>query len=125
LAFAERHRRVLAERRVTALQGADGGYVTGEVSAADAAAIDALLAATSKSLGAEDPRTDQQRRADLFADLLLGRIASTNPIARKKTRQTRTRKARKRRDTTNRRSGRLQCTSAPAKQGEDAVPSQR
>ena len=76
LAFAQRHRRALAERRVTVVQGTDGmGYVTGEVSAVDAAAIDALLAATSRSLGAEDPRTDQQRRADLFADLLLGRIA--------------------------------------------------
>jgi hypothetical protein len=80
LAFAERHRRALAERRVTVVQGTDGmGYVTGEVSAADAAAIDALLAATSRSLGAEDPRTDQQRRADLFADLLLGRIAFDQP----------------------------------------------
>ena len=80
LAFAQRHRRALAERRVTVVQGTDGmGYVTGEVSAADAAAIDALLAATSRSLGAEDPRTDQQRRADLFADLLLGRIAFDQP----------------------------------------------
>jgi hypothetical protein len=76
LAFEQRHRRALAERRVTIVQGADGmGYVTGEVSAADAAAIDAMLAATARNLGAEDPRTDQQRRADLFADLLLGRIA--------------------------------------------------
>ncbi len=84
LAFAERHRRALAERRVTVVQGADGmGYVTGEVSAADAAAIDALLAATSRSLGAEDPRTDQQRRADLFADLLLGRIAFDQPDSEK------------------------------------------
>ena len=34
LAFEERHRRALAERRVTVVQGADGiGYVTGEVSA--------------------------------------------------------------------------------------------
>ena len=80
LAFAQRHRRALAERRVTVVQGTDGiGYVTGEVSAADAAAIDALLAATSRSLGAEDPRTDQQRRADLFADLLLGRIGFDQP----------------------------------------------
>ena len=80
LAFAQRHRRALAERRVTVVQGADGiGYVTGEVSAVDAAAIDALLAATSRSLGAEDPRTDQQRRADLFADLLLGRITFDQP----------------------------------------------
>ncbi len=84
LAFAERHRRALAERRVTVVQGTDGmGYVTGEVSAADAAAIDALLAATSRSLGAEDPRTDQQRRADLFADLLLGRIAFDQPDSEK------------------------------------------
>ena len=75
LAFEERHRRALADRRVTVVRGADGmGYVTGEVSAADAAAIDGMLAAAVRSLGAEDPRTDQQRRADLFADLLLDRL---------------------------------------------------
>ena len=74
-AFAERHRRALADRRVSVVQGVDGmGYVTGEVSAADAAAIDGMLAAIARSLGAEDPRTEQQRRADLFADLLLGRL---------------------------------------------------
>jgi Domain of unknown function (DUF222) len=76
LAFEQRHRRALEERRVTVVQGVDGlGYVTGEVSAADAAAIDGLLAATARSLGADDPRTEQQRRSDLFADLLLGRLA--------------------------------------------------
>jgi hypothetical protein len=70
----------LAERRVTVRQGADGiGYVTGEVSAQDAAAIDGMLAATARSLGATDPRTDQQRRSDLFADLLLGRLAYDQP----------------------------------------------
>ena len=54
LAFEHRHRRALAERRVTVMQGADGiGYVTGEVSAQDAAAIDGMLAATARSLGAE------------------------------------------------------------------------
>lgn len=75
LQFEQRHRKALAERRVTIVQGADGiGYVTGEVSAADAAAIDAMLAAAARSLGAEDPRTEQQRRADCFADLLLGRL---------------------------------------------------
>jgi hypothetical protein len=80
LAFAERHRRALAERRVTVVQSADGiGYVTGEVSAADAAAIDGMLAATARSLGAEDPRTEQQRRSDLFADLLLGRLRLDQP----------------------------------------------
>lgn len=75
LAFAARHRRALAERKVSVVQGADGiGYVTGEVSATDAAAIDALLAAAARDLGSDDPRTDQQRRSDLFADLLLGRL---------------------------------------------------
>jgi hypothetical protein len=63
LAFEQRHRRALAERRVTVIQGVDGlGYVTGEVSAADAAAIDGMLAAAARSLGAADPRTEQQRR---------------------------------------------------------------
>jgi hypothetical protein len=77
-AFEARHRRALSERRVTVVQGADGmGYVTGEVSAADAAAIDATLASAARSLGADDPRTDQQRRADVFADLLLGRLGLT------------------------------------------------
>ena len=80
LAFAERHRRALAERRVTVVQGADGmGYVTGEVSAVDAAAIDSMLAATARSLGADDPRSEQQRRSDLFADLLLSRFAFDQP----------------------------------------------
>jgi hypothetical protein len=75
LAFEQRHRRALAERRVTVVQGADGmGYVTGEVSATDAATIDGTLAATARNLGADDPRTEQQRRSDLFADLLLGRL---------------------------------------------------
>ena len=79
LAFAQRHRRALAERRVTIVQGVDGiGYVTGEVTAADAAAIDATLAAAARTLGGDDPRTDQQRRADLFADLLLGRLQLTD-----------------------------------------------
>ncbi len=60
LAFEQRHRRALAERRVTVIQGADGiGYVTGEISAPDAAAIDGMLAATARSLGADDPRTDR------------------------------------------------------------------
>jgi Domain of unknown function (DUF222) len=55
------------------------GYVTGEVTATDAAAIDAMLAATARSLGGQDPRTERQRRADLFADLLLGRLGYDQP----------------------------------------------
>jgi hypothetical protein len=75
LAFAKRHRRALADRRVTVVQGVDGiGYVTGEMTAADAAAIDALLTSAARSLGASDPRTEQQRRADLLTDILLGRL---------------------------------------------------
>jgi Domain of unknown function (DUF222) len=75
VAFERRHRRALAERRVTIFQGSDGiGYVTGEVSAADAAAIDATLSAAARSLGADDPRSQEQRRSDLFADLLLSRL---------------------------------------------------
>jgi Domain of unknown function (DUF222) len=74
-AFERRHRRALAERRVTIFQGADGmGYVTGEVSAADAAAIDATLCSVARSLGKEDPTSQEQRRSDLFADLLLSRL---------------------------------------------------
>jgi hypothetical protein len=75
-AFEQRHRRSLAERRVTSFQGADGmGYVTGEVSAADAAAIDATLCAGARGLGKDDPRSQEQRRSDLFADLLLSRLS--------------------------------------------------
>ena len=75
VAFERRHRRALAERRVTIFQGADGiGYVTGEVSAADAAAIDATLSAAARSLGKDDSRSQEQRRSDLFADLLLSRL---------------------------------------------------
>ena len=79
-AFQRRHRRALAERRVTIVRGVDGmGYVTGEVSVVDAAAIDGMLAAAARSLGSDDPRTEQQWRADVFADLLLGRLRLVDP----------------------------------------------
>ena len=75
LQFAERHRRALSERRVTITQGPDGmGWVTGELSATDVAQIDTLLTALARNLGPADERTEQQRRADLMADLLLGRL---------------------------------------------------
>lgn len=80
LAFAERHRRALDDRRVTVTQGVDGvGYVTGELSGQDVAQIDAILTALARDLGPADPRTEQQRRADLMADLLLGRLSLTDP----------------------------------------------
>ena len=75
LEFATRHRKALSERRVTVSQGPDGmGWVTGELSATDVAQIDALLTALARNLGPGDERTEQQRRADLMADLLLGRL---------------------------------------------------
>ncbi|HEY0239646.1 MAG TPA: DUF222 domain-containing protein [Friedmanniella sp.] len=75
LQFATRHRRALSERRVTVLQGPDGmGWVTGELSTSDVAQIDSLLTALARDLGPTDERTEQQRRADLMADLLLGRL---------------------------------------------------
>jgi hypothetical protein len=75
LQFAARHRRALSERRVTVTQGPDGtGWVTGELSATDVAQIDSLLTALARDLGPADERTEQQRRADLMADLLLGRL---------------------------------------------------
>jgi hypothetical protein len=72
LAFAQRHRRALAERRVTVVQGTDGmGYVTGEVSArcrSDRCMLAAAPAAwVPRILGPSSNR----------ADLLLGRIAFT------------------------------------------------
>ena len=80
LQFAVRHRRALRERRVSVTQGADGmGWVTGELSAADVAGIDAMLTALARTLGPADQRTEQQRRADLMADLLLGRLRLLDP----------------------------------------------
>jgi hypothetical protein len=74
-AFAARHRQALADRRVTIAHTPDGmGYLTIETSAADAAAIDTQLSDLARSLGADDPRTLHQRRADLATDLLLARL---------------------------------------------------
>jgi hypothetical protein len=81
LQFADRHRKALTERRVTISQGPDGmGWVTGELSASDVAQIDALLTGLARSLGPADQRTEQQRRADLMADLLLGRLHLTDDV---------------------------------------------
>ena len=62
------------------IQGVDGlGYVTGEVSAADAAAHRRHTRRGGPQAWAQRiSRTEQQRRSDLFADLLLGRLASTS-----------------------------------------------
>jgi Domain of unknown function (DUF222) len=87
LAFEERHRRALAERRVTVVQGADGiGYVTGEVSAADAAAIDSTLAAMARSLGAEDPEPNNNAAPTCSPTCCSAGSFSTNPTTTTTTR---------------------------------------
>ena len=59
----------------------------GTLAALDEHAVDATLTAAARHLGADDPRSQQQRRADLFTDLLLGRLlftdrgSTTNPPA--------------------------------------------
>ena len=72
------HRRQVrfADRRVSIAQSITGiGYVTGEVCAEDAASIDARLTDLAWAIGNHDPRTQQQRRSDLFAGLLLGTVS--------------------------------------------------
>ncbi len=73
--LAERQRRAHADRRVNVFQAVNAvGYVTGEVSAVGASAIDGRLSRLAWACGADDQRTLPQRRSDLFADLLLGRV---------------------------------------------------
>lgn len=83
-ALTHRHRVSFADRRVTVAQSVTGmGYVTGEVSGADAAAIDLRLSGLARGLGAGDDRSEAQRRSDLFAGLLLGtvQVCPTGPSA--------------------------------------------
>ena len=80
--LAERQRRAHSDRRVNVFQAVNAvGYVTGEVSAVDASAIDGRLSRLAWACGADDQRTLQQRRSDLFADLLLGRVDNRNSVA--------------------------------------------
>ena len=68
-----RHRRAHADRRVCTEQGLDGmGSLWMAAGAADISAIDAHLTGLACGLGREDPRTMDQRRADLAVDLLSG-----------------------------------------------------
>ncbi|HEU0288605.1 MAG TPA: DUF222 domain-containing protein [Nocardioidaceae bacterium] len=69
-----RHRRAHADRRVATGMDLDGmGWLWMAAGAADIAAIDQHLSGLARGLGAEDPRTMDQRRADLAVDLLAGR----------------------------------------------------
>lgn len=68
----ERYRRAFKDRRVATSQDLDGiGRLWATTSAVDLTAIDYRLTRLAEKLGADDPRTLEQRRADLFVDLLL------------------------------------------------------
>lgn len=70
-----RRRRAFKDRYVAIDHDPDGvAWIRGLTSTTDAAQIDALLTKLARAIGSEDPRTMDQRRADLYADLLLGRI---------------------------------------------------
>jgi uncharacterized protein DUF222 len=83
----ERYRRAFADRRVATSQDLDGmGRLWATTSAVDLAAIDYRLTRLAQDCGGDDPRTLEQRRADLFVDLLLGQsddnkqpVASATP----------------------------------------------
>lgn len=73
-----RHRRAYADRKVVSGMDLDGmGWLWMAAGAADIAAIDQHLTGLAQGLEAEDPRTMDQRRADLAVDLLAGRHRST------------------------------------------------
>jgi uncharacterized protein DUF222 len=74
-AAERRHRRAHADRKVCTEQGLDGmGSLWMAAGAADISAIDTHLTGLARGLGREDPRTMDQRRADLAVDLLSGRF---------------------------------------------------
>jgi hypothetical protein len=73
----ERYRRAFKDRRVATSQDLDGmGRLWATTSAVDLSAIDYRLTRLAQDCGGDDPRTLEQRRADLFVDLLLGQSSS-------------------------------------------------
>lgn len=75
-AAERRHRRAHADRRLTSRMDLDGmGSLWMAAGAADIAAIDTHLNGLARQLGGQDPRTMDQRRADLAVDLLTGHYA--------------------------------------------------
>ena len=72
-AAAERHRRAVKDRRVWVQPAGDGmSWVTALIPTLAAAAIDARLDATARTMPSSDPRTHEQKRADIFTEALLG-----------------------------------------------------
>lgn len=80
----KRNKIELANRSVQADHGPDGvSWIHALVPSVEATRIDTLLTKLAKDCAAGDERTMDQRRADLFADLLLGRIdTSRTPTGR-------------------------------------------
>lgn len=71
----KRTRTELEKRGVYVDHDSDGvSWVHALIPSTDASRIDKLLTSLARGLGASDKRTLGQRRADLFADLLLGRL---------------------------------------------------
>jgi hypothetical protein len=69
-----RHRRAMTDRKVCTGVEPDGmGSLWMLAGAADIAAIDQHLIGLARGIGADDPRTMDQRRTDVAVDLLLGR----------------------------------------------------
>lgn len=69
-----RHKRAFSGRGVCAFQELDGmGWISGAGTAVDVAAFDAMLIRRAQALGADDPRSLDQRRADIYMDILMGR----------------------------------------------------
>ena len=73
----ERLRRSLDDRFVSVRPDLDGmSFLTAELSAVDAQAIDQVLTALAGIAEPGDTRTVQQRRADALVDVLLGRVTN-------------------------------------------------
>ncbi|QJY45621.1 HNH endonuclease signature motif containing protein [Pseudonocardia broussonetiae] len=79
---AARHRSARVERRVDVFAGEDGmATLWARLTAPDAASSYAWLTRLARGLGADDPRTLDQRRADLLAAVLTGRLVLRDPAA--------------------------------------------
>ena len=73
----ERLERSVEDRYVSVRPDLDGmSFLTAELSAVDAHAIDQVLNALAGIAEPGDPRTLQQRRADALVDVLLGRVTN-------------------------------------------------
>ncbi|GAA3244828.1 HNH endonuclease signature motif containing protein [Pseudonocardia petroleophila] len=78
----ERHQAARKERRVDVFRGEDGmATVWARMSAPDAASSFEWLTRLARGMGADDPRTLDQRRADLAAAALTGKLVIRDPSA--------------------------------------------